>query len=552
MDGSSDSGSSENITVSESDIEDSSIGSVSDSELESGSEPESIEEELTGNTISMTTDAMELLEMDKDLVSIATAKNNEYKRLVGRKSHKVRFGSFVLYPWQYVAAQTILSTIGITEMLADTSSGKTLFAMDIARGTMRCLIISSAGSFTTTWPKMLESYGLYEGRAENSGVHLFNPSNKKSSHYKYLTESNISSKTQLIVICRKKNIREVINQVFKRRGVNMKDLEFTVIVDEAHESKNLQLLENIQPLLYAKEGLKITREILMTGSPLNTKRIGFNEMINKGHNTSGYTISHRIKVKSVISVMLPREIWKVEIMESPFYLDDQTEWDTVIENILEKHKHVVIYAEETLVHKDRALAQSSALEGKNVIILGSALGTITKFNNSKSAVLLVSKTKSKSLNIHAEAMIYFNPGYRQTNEGVIQTAKRIVRTDNKYNPVYIYALTGNLWEYLRVYYASIFSYQGWKFGRDADVNPGLVYKGIGLIRALGEDPNKISQIDGCVLLANYSSIMETGGMIDPTEETIAWWREHSFQHEKKTGYKTILTEDIIRDTVFWI
>jgi superfamily II DNA or RNA helicase len=479
------------------------------------------------NTYLATADPLDELDFSPELIDIATEATEQYEILKEEKSKDLVYGDINIYPVQYVAATVFMSTDGITQFRAPTGFGKTLTALAAAMMSERCLIIVPSKTLGSTWITHCTKFGLYSSTPEKTDVFIHDTS-KVQTHRRYLENPNnvnaLKKRGNLVVICNHPNIERAMQYVFTKEIIAGK--EFTVIVDEAHK-KIVKLLKIIQPMV---ENKSVKRELLMSGSEIDPKRNGFAQI--------KATINHTIIAKSTNT--LPTDIWHVIYMESESHVKNLNEWKDEVKKILKKNKLTVIAAKDDALS---ALYDAGTFTKKKIFDYRGQARILGNFAKADDAVLLMLKTGSEGLNINADSMIIINPGDTNTDR-LIQLTKRIIRPDNPHDVVNIYLLCGTLEEYLRVLYAKAFSLLEWpiKWGRQADVNAGMVYKGLASIRALGHNHETVNRIDLCVFLADYQDLTKQKKMTDPYNEIIEWWNEYK-------EADTILTEDIIRDII---
>ena len=572
MDSSEDFGSSSEETEKSQETEE---GNDDFDESESGSTEASEEEsdedlEIEASKLSEA-DPLKYLTLDKDLKTIAKDAYEEYKVLKRKTSKKLQYGSVVIYPIQYVAAETFMKTTGITQLKAKMGFGKTLTGIHAAMQSKRCLIIVSSSSLTT-WKEEIDKgrYNLYDPKPEETKVFIYDPSVK--THREYLddaTEKTFGKNDQVIIICKDASVdgKTSALNIFKKIG--LKGNEFTVIVDEGHLKKT-QVLASIQPLLSAKGDFKVTRELLMSASDIDTRKIGFDAAAKK-FGKKGYTIDHQIL--SNITNPVPKPIWHFEMMESNAYHDNQKEWETAVKNIAKKHNHVVLFSEEAVFN---SLDVADAFGKKKPFKATTAKSTMANFAKAKDAVVHLTTRKITGKNIDAgDSVIIFPTTYREKAVGAkkrgrpkknaaaeeeagddetelasstmstdtfLQAVGRVLRPGNKRKTVDVYVMMGTKTEYLKTLYAKAFQFDQWEDPHDSDVNVGMVSKGTSFIKALGQAPNKISVVDLCIFLANYVELEAVG--VD-NKFIIGWWNKH----KGSDGIESILNEDLIADIV---
>jgi hypothetical protein len=453
---------------------------------------------------------------------------------------RIKYGSIFSYPIQETVAETFLDTKGITSLQAPTGYGKTLQAYIIANKTKRCLIIVPSATLKNVWEPLGKSYGFINDDPEKTNFFIYDPSVMKR-HKEYL-DSKISfgSKEKLIIICKDSSIETKTSKVGLVTGAidiikkfGLIGNEFTVIVDEAH-MKKLDVINAIQPLFFSKL-LPITRELLMSGSEINLKENGFSSAKIHGK----YNIDHSIIVRETNE--MPLEKWEFIKIKSKAlkYLED------IILECVSKHNKLAISWEDQYFQDVKSII-SSKYTDREIRVIGGATKALEKFNKDTKGVIYYNYRKSTGLNIQAGALLVISPGSMRT-ENLIQTTRRVIRHDNPNRNIKIYMLCVDMEEYLRSYYAYGTSHAKWLFGRDADVNSSMVYKSIGIIRALGENPDTVERSDACIILSNYPEIVKSKKMINPKEETIKWW-EDRIKEDKIVD--SIVTKELIDDIIY--
>ena len=501
--------------------------------------------------------------------------NEEAKKLEGKKMDK--YGKFRIWRTQQLIANVFMKSEGITALMAKQGFGKTLTAYAIGKQSMRCLIVVPTGTLlSSTWIAKGQEYGLIDPDVNETTFFIYD-TKYMPNHRELLTSSNVAKRfkdKRLVIVCKNGSLSAKKNrdgkiipgaiEIFKNVGLNGN--EFTVVVDEAH-SPNIQLLNYLQPLFNKdtsanKTGIVVTRELLMSGSEIDMKENRFEMYSNKvakgGKVTlprtaktlpitvpiSGgkYEINHTIEVFETDPV--PRDDWKFVEMSSASFSSDPSAWKKQIKKILQKHSNVAICAYD----KDfDEIAKGIKDMERTVTIATGAKKNVIDFNNGKYSAILFSQRQSRGLNLHADALIIVNPSDMQS-KAIHQTSRRIIRSDSRFDDVTIYVLYGDIDSYLKAYYVYSQSCIGWRFGMDHEVNTAMVYKCVGVIRAVGSSTIEIGRIDACILLANYLELVKSGRIEvgEVSKEIITWWEEQT----KKQGQKTILNERIIQDIAF--
>lgn len=478
-----------------------------------------------------------------------------------------------LYPVQFVIGDVFLGTEGITALRAPMGTGKTLLAANIARQANRegnFVLIIVPTTVLSTWFNECRDYGLMAPSVDATDFFLYDAGVNKP-HQTFL-ESRVPFSKKYIdrgitVICKDSSTAAAVNLFGRSSGSRIvvpEDKELIIISDEAHNAKK-PVLNYAQPLF--KKGL-VKRELLMSGSIINPKRILFERYSNK-YGSLGYTIDHRINLRYTPPV--PAAIWHMHRTASRRYANDPDEWEAVIQSILDSKgeengyfRHCVVAAtvdEYTSLFrlntfadakggnstKDRYLDNKPSFgpfRGRWVYpMTNTAKGKIPKFSDTENSVLALNKTKITGINISSgDTMIIFNAGDNKVSD-IQQLVARLIRPKNPNKEVHIHVINGSVAEELRCLYAKAYSYNNWDYPPDEVVNVPMVAKACALLRALNEPPASLSVVDLCIFLADYTSLSASHGVTKG--EIIQWWKDN----EGADGIESITTEDMIE--VLW-
>jgi hypothetical protein len=453
---------------------------------------------------------------------------------ISKQTKIKKIGAITPYPIQNVVGKTLASLTGTCQFKAPTGFGKTFTSVITALESTRCIINIPPGIYAV-WLNDLKKCGMYDKDPKQSRV-LSYSDNK--DHVDYLDNIFDNPKKykdtnkQLIVLCKRLSLERTV-ALFKKIGYSDNS---TVIIDEAHKD-NKSVVEFLVPLVKKKI---VSRYILMSGTELNLKDIGFKD--------------NDLKIDSFIwtyvTGKLPTDVWHYKYMNSRYYADDPDEWKEKISHIAAKYKKVVLVGTkevtEDVFGKVEGVRVESEYEGKTIVRFKSSSTTSQeKFNAvGKKTIASLDYTKTVGLNLLGNCMIVINPG-KMTNNVLTQLAARLLRPNNKNKTVHYYMLCGDNSEFLKSYYAWAFYNHAWQFGNDPDVNAGMVHKGVAMIKALGKSPIEINRNDACVILADYAKLtttIQTGTTIqleaNPFSQIYAWWKEN------KTD-DTVLDKDLI-------
>ena len=589
-------------------------------EVEDSDEDEGEEETIMSGSVLREADPTdpENVKYSKDLIPFVNESYEEFltQKKIGSKKLKLHFDSKEIFAIQYVIGSVFLKSEGVTFLRAFKGFGKTLLACSIALRTKRCLISVKNTNLNNPWIEQIKKYGLYDPDPEESDILIFDAKTEK--HKRYLDSLEEYDPNKRLIIISKESGKATAEggggltramEVFRRVGLGGN--EFTVIVDEAAYGIKTQLIQSVQPFVVdimeenrQKKKFEVTRELLMSGEPLDTGTIGFNTQANKrrkaGKSEAGFVLDHKITVTGKLATRvalenMPKDTWHIKDMATESVADGAKEWALTVRNILKSQDNVTIVASQGDFD---LLTENGAFRGKQKFEYKTSTAVVDKFLVTGDAYLYI-KRSITGINIRGPAMIIVDPSKLGT-ASVSQASGRLMRYDNPYDTVDFYILCGTVEDRLKAFYAKTFSYQGWEFGRDEKLNLNMVYKAISIIKLLSGDvlPDDVSRIDLCVIIGNYVKIVKDGeipGDPDILPETIIkWWRENlelvkrireklelkakdkleaelartkgekaraRLQQELDDKYyeitnrsdeTTILTEDNIRDIVYWI
>lgn len=535
-----------------------------------------------------TANPMDIISFSEELIPLAEEMTQEYydkedrddedlhyrrqlketKTAASRAKQEALATDYRIYPAQYVAANVFMSTEGVTALQARMGSGKTLMAAAAALLDYRVIIIAPDSTIlTSVWITECEEYGLYNTDPELSIFHTvagkvdkqgnrIPPSTSGSSvmaaHMRYLNKKKFSADDRVVLLCKNKSVHEALHVMLN--VVGMGDRKLTVIVDEGHKPIK-ELVKLVQPLF--RKGI-LQRELLMSGSKVNTKHIGFDKAARDTGYDEGYTIDHRMIIN--YTPPIPKAIWHFHQASTAKYNQNPEEWNKIIADIVDDaygdygqkpHHAVLVGTEEEysgITGVPRTVSGVSAraykieggpFGGKTSYAMSNAKTKLDQFGRDRDAVLFLNKKKIEGMNITAgDSMIILNAGENNINS-IQQLAARILRPKNPNKTVHIHCVNGSDRETYKCIYAKAFAYPGWELDFAKDANVGMIGKGIALARTFGTELKDINDVDMCILLADFFELREASE-VGP-QEMIAWWKE--FTPTEKLP--TILDEAII-------
>lgn len=501
---------------------------------------EEIDDNMANSRLALA-DPVETLNCDKALEKPIKEAYKKYKELKSKKPKLLRVGDTNIFPVQYVMAEASLAVTGNIVWHAKRGFGKTLTAIYLMLQCQRSLCLIPLDAFTT-WKLELERYGLYNEDPNKTTIFLYDSDKANKKHFDHLNSSTFGEEDQLLVVCKDGMAFNVMERVFTPNGY--KNSNATLIVDEGH-LKKIHLLNYVQPFVDpdTKKAGYFNREILMSGSVINSRLIAFDAAAGRGER-GHYTLDHIIDCP--ITNPVPDTRWFFHIMDEGVYGDDVTEFlKNTIAELDPTHTVISSSMANYASLKDSGIVKK--LTNKNAKyayeLRGKATAPIENFNNasdSKRACLHIDEKKVKGLNLIADTMIIF------TNEkqidGIFQTIGRVLRPTNPVEVVNVIVICNNNRFFYRSLYVKAFGFEAWEYDPDMKTSESTVAKSCTLISALGGSSIAISKAELCVLLADYLTLDEAG--VD-TRYIIEWWKAN----KDVEGIEPILTEDLIRDIV---
>lgn len=529
--------------------------------VESGSEEEAFVERASKVDTSKITAKIALPAIDTSKVDpmeytrfsnkkIRKIAEEKWENIKGKKTRK--YGSLHLRPLQQLISDTFMATKDgdITCLQLGTGSGKTMIMFDAAlRGEVSLLICPAAAMKDVTEQGI--NVGLIDlDDPKGSKILVFSESAAKK-HTTYIREmKSMGKRKNLIILTSDTSIKtkkakgvvyESVVKILER--IVPQGTDFTVVIDEAHEEKP-KIVSEVQILFRKGSKLPITRELLMSGSEIDIKEIGW---LKKKNIESGakLTIDNYIIVSETNK--MPEEYWYwIESDPNPH------KWSKMILKICNLPKNKFTKIAVCCANEDLKIVQDT-LENQYIVYKPEMKGASTNFDNSKKAAYIFTHYKTTGLNVRAQCLFIVGGGTLRT-ERFVQATKRVVRPDNKtpkdkLRDVHIYAFYTDTDELMRLYYGFATSCPGWTYGRDPDVNSGAVHKAVALLRCMGSGIHKANRIDACIVVNNYVNLVKTNkfeNMDEAREITLKWWKDSV----KRSGIVSEINGDFIDNLIY--
>ena len=453
--------------------------------------------------------------------SIACKKHMEiYQEYINRQSRAIG-GGIVLSNMQYVISKELSTASGVIAIQAPMGFGKTILGYACCQGLT--VIVTTSNTYKV-WLEEATKIKWYNPKPEKSRIICYHNSRPKHTAYLRGLKADDKRWDDMIIVTTDNYLYDII-KFFK--GIFLKK-RGTVIVDEAHDyRKKIFQLQYCVGLNENDANNIFHREILLSGSRMCPKQMKF---VGKGY---AFPIHRYIKIFQLDPV--PNIIWNIKELEKSF-INDPEEWSRAVRSILRRHDKICLVTTEE--QKD-SLVSEETFKNIKFIKIGQGISAVNKFSKvDGKAVLWVNTNQNEGINVLAEGMIVLHPSIMNVGR-MIQTAMRIVRPTNKRKEVFVHFLCCGIIETMRAHYARYYSYNDWrnKWGYNSHPDHSYLHKTSGMLRMLGRTYKTISQVDGCIIYADYALLNLTA------KQVIDWWKSNLGNEE------TILTEEIIYDII---
>ena len=417
-------------------------------------------------------------------------------------------------------------TTGSMLFQARKSFGKTISGFSCAG---RCAMVLVPSNVLKVWLAEADNLGWYNSDPNKSRVISLKGAKKHIDYVKSVLAqgSTIQHTNDVILLCTDLQVDKGLN--FMSKVVT--DSPKVLIVDEAHVSRNAVHLVQSVCKWYVSTGI-FDKQLLLSADVMKPGRIGV-------------SMPYRcVSVKDLGEV--PKVNWSILPMRQ---LGDK--WLDTLDLALSEYNKVVLvsivddldyiqYFDDIQALDPNAPADPKRKRKKNREYRGAKIfyqktgtKTIPKFNDyDGDCILLVNTNQNTGVNILADALVMPDAG--STNSiRITQTVGRVVRTTNNVDSVEIYLCAETEQAFIRCHYARCYYNEDWKY--PFETLPTLPYlrKCISILKMLGTSITDVNSVDGCVIFADSSMILNH-------QEVIDWWITHQTDD-------TVLTEDMVGD-----
>jgi hypothetical protein len=439
-----------------------------------------------------------------------------YRRYM--KTQERDIGDYQLSNMQFIIRDEFSRMNGVMAVEAHMGWGKTILGYACCSNVS--LILATSNTYKV-WVKEAIKIGWYNYDPKKSKVLCFHSSRQK--HKKYI-EALPADRSKVIILTTDKKAEQAIGIITAMQSKYKR----TVIVDEAHVASRYVI--DLQSYIGndVAAGHVFHRELLLSATKMDRRLMCFT-------GSRDYPINRYIKVLSIDKV--PALIWEVEHMEQPFN-SDIAAWSVYIKTLIKKTDKTVI-----LCTKDQfmALTDQKIFRRTKIFKLKQGVSTTEAFDKyNERAILFINTNQNEGLNLLAKRIICIHPGTMNVDR-IIQSSGRIVRPTNPRKKVYINCLCYGNHEVAKIYYAKAYSYREWLWSYNKYPNDQFLMKVIAFMRALGTSVTTISQIDACILFADFDTLTDTL----TTTNLVEWWEKNT----RNSNIPSVLSADFIADII---